>query len=54
VALALGVAFDASLGLTAAVGALAAIASVLGWLAYADRLLDASATEEEPLFPSHE
>lgn len=51
-ALALGVAFDASLGLAAACGAAAAIVSVLAWLSYADRLLDASAAAEEPLFPS--
>jgi hypothetical protein len=51
-ALALGVAIDASLGLAAVVGGAAAIASVLGWFAYADRLLDASAAMEEPLFPS--
>jgi hypothetical protein len=51
-ALALGVAFDVSLGLAAAFGAAAAIVSVLAWLSYADRLLEASAAAEEPLFPS--
>jgi hypothetical protein len=51
-ALALGVAFDASLGLAAAFGAAAAIVSVLAWLSHADRLLEASAAAEEPLFPS--
>jgi hypothetical protein len=52
VALALGVFLDASLGLAATLGGAAAIASVLAWLRYADRLLDASAARTEPLFPS--
>jgi hypothetical protein len=52
VALALGAVVDASLGLAAGVGGAAAIASVVGWLRYADRLLDASAAQTEPLFPS--
>jgi hypothetical protein len=30
----------------------AAIASVVGWLRYADRLLETAAGETEPLFPS--
>jgi hypothetical protein len=51
VAIALGALLDASLGLAAAVGAVAAIVSVLAWLRYADRLLDAAA-RTEPLFPS--
>jgi hypothetical protein len=52
VAIALGALLDASLGLAAGVGGAAAIASVLGWLRYADRLLDASAVRDEPLFPT--
>jgi hypothetical protein len=52
VALALGAFIDASLGLAAVIGAAAVIGSILGWLRYADRLLDASATQSEPLFPS--
>jgi hypothetical protein len=52
VALALGAFLDASLGIAAGVGGAAAIASVVGWLRYAGRLLAASATETEPLFPS--
>jgi hypothetical protein len=48
VAVALGAFVDASLG----VGGAAAITSVIGWLRYADRLLDASAAQTEPLFPS--
>ena len=51
-ALALGVAVDASLGLAAVFGAVAAIVSVVAWVTYADRLLDASAAADEPLFPS--
>jgi hypothetical protein len=52
VAIALGALLDASLGLAAGVGGAAAITSVLGWLRYADRLLDASAVRDEPLFPT--
>jgi hypothetical protein len=52
VALALGAFTEASLGLAAAVGGAVAIVSVLAWLRYADRLLDASATRVEPLSPS--
>jgi hypothetical protein len=52
VAIALGAVLDASLGPAAAVGAAAAIVSVVAWLRYADRLLDASAAHTEPLFPS--
>jgi hypothetical protein len=52
VAVALGAFLDASLGVAAGAGGLAAIASVVGWLRYADRLLDAAAGETEPLFPS--
>jgi hypothetical protein len=52
VAIALGALADASLGVAAGIGAVAAIASVVGWIAYADRLLDARATADEPIFPS--
>lgn len=52
VAIALGALAGATLGLAAGVGAFAAIVSVVGWLQYADRLLDASASQTEPLFPS--
>jgi hypothetical protein len=52
VAIALGALLDASLGPAAAVGALAALISVVGWVRYAGRLLDAAAKQTEPLFPS--
>jgi hypothetical protein len=52
VAIALGALADATLGLAAGAGGLAAIVSVVGWVRYADRLLDAGAARTEPLFPS--
>ena len=52
VAIALGALLDASLGLAAAAGAVTAIASILGWIRYAGRLLDANAAQIEPLSPS--
>jgi hypothetical protein len=52
VAIALGAVFDASLGVAAAAGVLTAVASFLVWLRHADRLLDQSAAQTEPLFPS--
>jgi len=52
VALALDATLGASLGVAATAGAAAAIASVTGWLRYADRLLDAAAAQTEALFPS--
>jgi hypothetical protein len=52
VSLALGALLDAPLGLAAGVGAAVAIASGLAWIRYADRLLDASAAADAPLFPS--
>jgi hypothetical protein len=52
VAIALGAVLDASLGVAAGVGAAAAIASVVGWLRHADRMLDASAAQVEPLYPT--
>ncbi len=51
-AIALGALVDASLGLATTAGAVAAIASIVTWIRYADRLLDASAADVEPLFPS--
>ena len=51
VALALGAFVDAALGVAAGVAGAVAIISVLAWLRYADRLLDASA-RVEPLNPS--
>jgi hypothetical protein len=52
VALALGVVVDASLALAAGVGGLAAVASVIAWIRYADRLLDAGAAQSAPLYPT--
>jgi hypothetical protein len=51
-ALAVGALADASLGVAAGVGAVAAVVSVLGWVRYAGRLLEANAERREPLFPS--
>ncbi len=51
-ALALGAFVDASLGLAATLGGAAAIASLIGWMRYGLRLLDASAAQTEPLYPS--
>jgi hypothetical protein len=52
IAVAAGAFIDASLAVAVAVGIAAAIVSVVAWLRYADRLLDASAAQVEPLFPS--
>jgi hypothetical protein len=52
VALALGALLDASLGLCVLVGAIAAIASVVGWIRYAGVLLEARAAEVRPIFPT--
>jgi hypothetical protein len=52
VALALGAFLDASLAVAATGGGVGAVASVAGWLRHADRLLDATAAEPVPLFPS--
>jgi hypothetical protein len=52
VALALGEILDAPLGLAAGGGAAAAIVSVIAWIRWADRFLDAGAAAEEPLFPT--
>jgi hypothetical protein len=52
VAIALAALADASLGPAVGAGAATAIISVVAWLRYADRLLDASANQTTPLFPS--
>jgi hypothetical protein len=52
VAIALGALLDASLGVAAGVGVAVAIASSVGWLRYADRLLEAGAAQDEVLFPT--
>jgi hypothetical protein len=52
VALALGTGLDLSLGPAAGVGGAAAVVSVVGWIRYADRRLDASAGDTQPMFPS--
>ena len=51
-AIAAGAFLDASLGVAVAVGIAAVIVSVVAWIRYADRLLDESAAQTEPLFPS--
>jgi hypothetical protein len=51
VALALGAFLDVPLGVGAGAGVAAALASVIGWLRHAGRLLETSA-QTEPLFPS--
>jgi hypothetical protein len=51
IALAIGQVLDASLGVSAAVGAVAAVASVIAWLRYSLALLGRAA-EVEPLFPT--
>jgi hypothetical protein len=52
IAIALGALAGASLAPAAAAGVVAAIASVVGWIRYALRLLAANATDVEPLFPT--
>jgi hypothetical protein len=52
VAVAVGAFLEASLGLAVGVGIAAAIVSVVAWIRYADRLLEAIAAQTEPLFPS--
>ena len=51
-AVALGAFLDASLAPAATVGGTAAIVSAVAWIRHADRLLDATATDVETLFPS--
>jgi hypothetical protein len=52
IAVAAGAFFDASLGLAVGIGIATAIVSVVGWIRYAARLLDATAAQTDPLFPS--
>jgi hypothetical protein len=52
VALAVGAGLDVALGLAAGAGGAAAVVSVLGWIRYAGRRLDASAADTQPMFPS--
>jgi hypothetical protein len=52
VALAVGAVGGVPLGVAAGIGGVAAIVSVVAWVRYADRLLDAAAAQDEPLFPS--
>jgi hypothetical protein len=52
VALALGALVDASLGIAAVAGGVAALASVVGWIRYADILLEERAAEVKPMFPT--
>jgi hypothetical protein len=51
IAIALGAVVDASLGAAAGAGVVTAIVSIVAWIRYADRLLDAAA-RTEVLFPS--
>jgi hypothetical protein len=52
VAVAVGAIFDAGLAVSAVAGGVAAVLSIVGWISFADRLLEAGALEFEPLFPS--
>jgi hypothetical protein len=52
VAVAVGAIFDAGLAVSAAAGGVAAVLSVVGWISFADRLLEAGAARLEPLFPT--
>ena len=52
IAVAAGAFFDASLGLAVGAGVVTAIASFVAWLRYAARMLEATAAQTEPLFPS--
>ncbi|HEY1237533.1 MAG TPA: hypothetical protein VGE91_04295 [Solirubrobacterales bacterium] len=52
VALALGALLDASLWVCVLVGAVAALASVIGWIRYAGVLLEDRAAEVLPMFPT--
>jgi hypothetical protein len=52
VTFAVGAFLDPSLGLAVAVGIAAAIVSVVAWIRYAGRMLEASAAQTEPMFPS--
>jgi hypothetical protein len=52
VALALGALADASLGVATLAGGAVAVASVVGWIRYADVLLEERAAEVQPIFPT--
>jgi hypothetical protein len=52
VAIALGALVDAPLGWAAGAGVVAAVASVVGWIRYADQMLEARAAMDKPLFPT--
>jgi hypothetical protein len=52
VALALGALADASLEVATPAGAVAAIASIVGWIRYSDAIFNERATSVRPLFPS--
>jgi hypothetical protein len=52
IAVAIAAISDASLGIAAAGGGIAALISLVGWLRYSDRLFNARASETEPLYPS--
>jgi hypothetical protein len=52
IAIALGAIADASLGVTAGVGGVAALVSLVALLRYADRLLEERAGRTESIFPS--
>ena len=50
--MAVGALFDAGLAVSAAAGAIAAVLSTVGWINFGDRLLDTTAAEPKPLFPT--
>jgi hypothetical protein len=52
VAVALGALADASLAVAAIAGGLGALATIVSWIRYSDRLFNARAAEVRPLFPS--
>jgi hypothetical protein len=51
-AIALGALADAAFAPAVGAGLAVAVVSVIGWIGYADRLLESSAAEVEPLFPT--
>jgi hypothetical protein len=52
ISIALGALADVPLGWAAAAGVVAAVASVVGWIRYADQMLEARAAMDKPLFPT--
>jgi hypothetical protein len=52
VAIALGALANAPLGWAAGAGVVTAVASVVGWIRYADQMLEARAAMDKPLFPT--